>query len=50
MAQQPQPFIPALNLDRLTPLYDPLIRWTMREGVFKPRLVRYAGMMDGRAV
>ncbi len=43
-------FIPALNREWLTPLYDPLIRWTMREGVFKPRLVRQAHIAPGHRV
>lgn len=43
-------FIPALNREWLTPLYDPLIRWTMREGVFKPRLVRQAHIRPGQRV
>ncbi len=43
-------FIPALNRDWLTPLYDPLIRWTMRESTFKPLLVRRAGIAAGHRV
>ncbi len=35
-------YIPALSYDWLTPLYDPLIRWTMRESTFKRHLVGQA--------
>lgn len=28
-------YIPALKYDWLTSLYDPLLRWTMRESTFK---------------
>ena len=43
-------FIPALNREWLTPVYDPLIRWTMRESTFKPRLVREARIAPGHRV
>jgi len=43
-------FIPALNRRWLTPLYDPLIRWTMREDVFKPALVQQAQILPGHRV
>ena len=35
-------FIPALRFDRLTPLYDPLVRLTLRESTFKHKLVEQA--------
>jgi len=35
-------FIPALRFDRLTPLYDSLLRWTLREATFKRKLVEQA--------
>ncbi len=35
-------YIPALAYKRLTPLYDPLIRWTLRESAFKLRLIEQA--------
>lgn len=41
-SQDRSKYIPALTFRRLTPLYDPLIRWTMREGRFKRRLVEQA--------
>jgi len=43
-------FIPALNREWLTPVYDPLIRWTMRESTFKPRLVQEARIAPGYRV
>jgi ubiquinone/menaquinone biosynthesis C-methylase UbiE len=33
-------YIPALSFKWLTPLYDPLLKWVMREEVFKRRLIR----------
>ena len=35
-------YIPALKYAWLSPLYDPLLRWTMRESTFKSRLVEQA--------
>jgi len=35
-------YIPALRFKFLTPLYDPLLRWGMREETFKPRLIQDA--------
>ncbi|MBI5653111.1 MAG: methyltransferase domain-containing protein [Chloroflexi bacterium] len=35
-------FIPALRFKFLTPLYDPLLRWGMREITFKRRLIQEA--------
>ncbi|MBI3998708.1 MAG: methyltransferase domain-containing protein [Armatimonadetes bacterium] len=43
-------YIPALSLDWLTPLYDPLIRWTTREFTFKPRLIQQARIQPGHRV
>lgn len=37
-------YIPALKYEWLTPLYDPLLRWTMRESTFKRHLVKQAGI------
>ena len=37
-------YIPALRFKWLTPLYDPLLRWGMREDVFKGRLIRLANI------
>ena len=35
-------YVPALRYDWLTSLYDPLLRWTVRESAFKRRLVQQA--------
>lgn len=35
-------YIPALRFNWLTPLYDPLVRWTLRESAFKQWLVEQA--------
>jgi ubiquinone/menaquinone biosynthesis C-methylase UbiE len=37
-------YIPALSFKWLTPLYDPLLKWGMREEIFKRRLVLQAGL------
>ena len=43
-------YIPALRFGWLTGLYDPVIRWTMREDLFKPCLVQQVGMQRGHRV
>ena len=43
-------FIPALRWEGLTPLYDPLLRWVMREDRFKRQLVRQANIRPGERV
>ena len=35
-------YIPALSFKWLTPLYDPLLKWVMREETFKRKLVQQA--------
>ena len=35
-------YVPALNLRLLTPLYDPLLKFGMREEIFKSRLIEQA--------
>ena len=37
-------YIPALGVELLTPLYDPLLRWFMRESRFKRHLIRQANI------
>jgi SAM-dependent methyltransferase len=37
-------YLPVLKYDWLTALYDPLLRWTLRETTFKRRLVEQAGI------
>lgn len=43
-------YVPALNFDWLTPLYDPVVRWLMPESEFKGRLVRQARIRPGHRV
>ena len=47
---QHQPYIPALGHSALTPLYDPLLRWVMREERFKRQLIRQARIAPGQRV
>lgn len=37
-------YIPALSYDRLTPFYDPVVRLTTRDEIFKKALVEQAGI------
>ena len=37
-------YIPALSFKWLTPLYDPLLKWVMREETFKRKLVHQANI------
>ena len=50
MVKNRDEYIPALKYDWLTRLYDPLIRWTMRESTFKRQLVKQAGIERGHRV
>jgi len=43
-------YIPALGYDWLTPLYDPLLRWVMREEKFKRDLIAQARLEAGHRV
>lgn len=43
-------YIPALSFRLLTPLYDPLLRWGMREESFKRRLVDRAKIHGDQSV
>lgn len=43
-------YIPALRYDWLTPLYDPIVGWMMREAAFKRRLVEQARIESGHHV
>ena len=47
MEEQRADFLPALSYHVLTVLYDPLLRWTMRESVFKEQLIRQARIRSG---
>lgn len=40
-------FLPALRFRWLTPFYDPLLRWVMREETFKRRLIAQANLDAG---
>ena len=43
-------FVPALGRERLTALYDPVVRLTTRERSFKQRLLDQAGLRAGMSV
>jgi ubiquinone/menaquinone biosynthesis C-methylase UbiE len=43
-------YVPALGRDRLTGLYDPVVRLTTREAAFKHRLLAQAAIADGMEV
>jgi ubiquinone/menaquinone biosynthesis C-methylase UbiE len=43
-------YISALSFKWLTPLYDPLLKWVMREETFKRRLVQQADIKPGMNV
>jgi ubiquinone/menaquinone biosynthesis C-methylase UbiE len=43
-------YIPALSFSWLTPLYDPLLKWGMREETFKRKLIEQAGVQNGHRV
>jgi ubiquinone/menaquinone biosynthesis C-methylase UbiE len=45
-----QRYIPALNYGFLTPFYDLVMRWVMRESAFKHRLVEQARIEEGHRV
>lgn len=40
-------YIPALSFHWLTPLYDLVLKWVMREATFKRKLVQQANIMPG---
>jgi ubiquinone/menaquinone biosynthesis C-methylase UbiE len=43
-------YIPALRFHRLTPLYDPLLKWGMREHTLKTALIQHARINPGMRV
>jgi ubiquinone/menaquinone biosynthesis C-methylase UbiE len=47
MSQKKVAYIPALNKTWLTPLYDPLLKWGMREELFKRYLVESTHLQPG---
>src|SRR5215212_8234228 len=50
MTQHESKFIPALSLKVLTPFYDTLFKWTMREELFKGHLIEQAKIRSGQRV
>ncbi len=46
----PDKYIPALSYDRLTPVFDPVLRWSMRELDLKRRLIAQARIESGQRV
>lgn len=44
MTQTDTHYIPALSFRWLTPLYDPFLKWVMREETFKRRLIQLANI------
>ena len=49
MSRTPQ-YIPALSYRWLTPLYDPFLKWVMREETFKRKLIDQTGIRPGMEV
>lgn len=43
-------YIPAFGHDSLTALYDPLLKWVMREDRFKRELIRQAQIQKGQRI
>lgn len=50
MASTRDSYVPALAFDRLTPLFDPVVRLTTRERMFKRRLLDQASISPGERV
>lgn len=50
MTDRTSRYIPVLSFKWLTPLYDPLLKWGMREETFKRRLIEHASIRDGQRV
>ena len=50
MEKHGQTYVPALGFDWLTPLYDPILRLTLRERTLKRRLIEQARIEPGHAV
>ena len=50
MANKHSPYIPALRFHWLTPFYDPLLKWGMREDFVKSRLIKRANIQPGQRV
>ncbi len=50
MGKGAERYIPAIGHNWLLPLYDPLMRWVMRESTFKQRLINQACIEAGHRV
>ncbi|MCB0028346.1 MAG: methyltransferase domain-containing protein [Anaerolineales bacterium] len=50
MSQKSERYLPALRFRWLTPLYDPVLRWGMRESGFKHHLVEQLVLRPGMSV
>jgi ubiquinone/menaquinone biosynthesis C-methylase UbiE len=50
MTTRERDFLPALRFERLTPIYDPVVRLTTRERAFKRRLLDHAAIAPGERV
>ncbi len=50
MASHTDKYIPALSFDRLTPLYDLVVRWTTNETAFKKALVNQMNLRSNARV
>lgn len=50
MANKPSHYIPALRFHWLTPFYDSLLKWGMREESIKSRLIERATIQPGQRV
>lgn len=50
MNTSPSHYIPALRFHRLTPFYDSLVKWGMREDYIKSRLIARAHIEPGQRV
>lgn len=50
MNTRPSHYIPALRFHRLTPFYDSLVKWGMREDYTKSRLIERAHIEPGQRV
>jgi len=50
MTQPESKYIPALSFKALTPFYDTLFKWTMREELFKRRLIEEAQIRPNQRI
>ena len=50
MGNRSEEFIPALGISALTPFYDLIQRWIVRDTRFKSRLLEQAGIRAGQRI